>query len=262
MTVIGNKDWLIEVRKGNIAGHSIVYKFGRNKTIGTSFVPITSLGVYRTPQLAGATTVRIKAGGDANDTAAGTGAREITIQGLDETGVEVTEVLATAGASASASTTATFIRVFRAWVSASGTYADMSNGSHVATITIENTAGTEDWVNLELNGFPASQTYVGAYTIPLGKTGQLLSAKINIESTKVVDAVYFVRENILETAPPYSAMSAKLEISAITDRYIFDPKSSGGVVPALSDIGFMAKVATGTADADVEMEILLVEDGF
>ena len=254
-------DFLTEVQKGNVAGHSIVQKFGRNPLTGTSFVPITSIGVYRTPQVAGATTLRVKAGGNANDTAAGSGAQEITLQGLDETGAEVTEILATAGVSASLSTTATFIRFYRAWVSKSGSYADMVTPSHTATITIEDTASTQDWGTIDLNGFASSQTYIGAYTIPLGKKGYLLSGKLRLDTTKVVDGIFFKRENILETVAPYTAMRAMLELTGLDSLgYQFDPKSSGGALPALTDIGFMAKVATGTADVSVEMEILLVDE--
>jgi hypothetical protein len=92
-------DFYLEVHKGNVTGHSIIHKFGHNTAIPTTYTPVTSIGSYPTPQVSGATTLRIKAGGDANDTAAGTGAREITLIGVDETGAEVTETLATAGAS-------------------------------------------------------------------------------------------------------------------------------------------------------------------
>ena len=92
------------IASGRIPGLSVVHKFGR-ASVGTTYSPVTFGGVYNTPQVAGATTLRVKAG-DANDTAAGTGAREVTLIGLDETGAEVTEAVATAGAAASATTTA------------------------------------------------------------------------------------------------------------------------------------------------------------
>ena len=33
MSYIGNKDFLIEVQKGNVVGHSMVHKFGRNDAV-------------------------------------------------------------------------------------------------------------------------------------------------------------------------------------------------------------------------------------
>jgi len=133
-----SKEFYQEVVAGNVAKHSVVQIFGRNDSGGTSFVPIALGGVYQMPQVAGATTLRIKAGGNANDTAAGTGAREVTVVVLDETGAQITETIATAGASASAATTVTAMRLLEAFVSKSGTYATGSVGSHADDIVIEN----------------------------------------------------------------------------------------------------------------------------
>lgn len=260
MSNLRNRDWLIEVQKGNIAGHSVVQKFGHNPLVGTSFVPVTSIGAYPTPQVSGATTLRIKAGGSANDTAAGTGAREIELQGLDETGAYVTETLATAGASASSVTTTTFMRLYRIYVTASGTYASSAAASHEGAIVIENGTGGTDWAQIDLNDFANSQSKIGVYTVPLGKTAYILSARISAESTKVVDAVFFQRQGILETAAPYSAMRVNYELAGITDTRQIVMKSSTSPFPELTDIGFMAKVASGTADVDVDFEILLVDN--
>ena len=60
---------LIQAKESKISWE-IENKFGDNTAVGTSYVPITGNGIYRTPQVSGATTLRVKAGGDANDTAA------------------------------------------------------------------------------------------------------------------------------------------------------------------------------------------------
>ena len=65
--------WL-DISRSLASGISVVKKFGRNPAVGTSFVPVTQGSVYQTPQSGSATTLRIKAGGSANDTAAGSGA--------------------------------------------------------------------------------------------------------------------------------------------------------------------------------------------
>ena len=254
-------DFYTEVAKGNVPGHTIVHKFGGNPAVGVTFEPITSLGIYNTPQVSGATKLRIKAGGDANDTAAGSGAREITIVGLDETGAEVTETLATAGASASTVTTATFIRFYRAYVSASGTYATASAGSHAATITIENGAGGTDWGAIDLNGFAKGQTHIGAYSVPLGKTAYLISYSATIESTKTTEVIFFQRRNILEIVAPYTAMREVFSLGTIAGQLTNPPEMMPiGPFPALTDIGYMARVASTSADVNVEFKILLVDD--
>lgn len=256
---IVNQAYWAEVAKGNVAGSSIVHKFGSNPAVGTSFVPVCMGGVYRTPQVAGATTLRVKAG-NANDAAGGTGAREIQLQGLDETGALVMESIPTAGASAGAASTATFIRLFRVIVTESGTYATQSTGSHDSDIVIENGAGTEDWLTLAATGFPRSQSQVGAYSVPLGKTAYMNTFFFSIDSTKVADIVMFKRENILETAAPYSAMRMQNEFNGLDAPFGAEFMLPAGPFPALTDIGFMAKVSLTTGAISVDFEMLLIDD--
>lgn len=261
MGTYNSTDFLVEVAKGNIAGHSIVNKFGHNTAVGTSFVPVAQGGYYNTPQSGSATTLRIKAGGDANDTAAGTGAREITLIGIDETGAEVTETLATAGASASSATTTTFMRLYRVYVSASGTYATSSSGSHAGTITIENGSGGTDWGQIVLNGFSKAQSEIGAYTIPDGYTGYLLEAFGFVDSSKVTELLFFKREGILETAAPYTAMRLMFEERVQGNSFVITLKSPLKIGTGC-DCGFMAKVDTGSADCEVDFEILLIDNTY
>ena len=246
------------IAKGDAPGYSVVHKFGHNYAVGTTMVPIAIGGIYRTPQVSGATTVRIKAG-DANDTAAGSGAREVTMQGLDETGALQTAVLASAGASASSSTTVTFIRLFRAWISASGTYATQSAGSQAADVVIENTAGTEDWLTITANSFPAGQSGVGVYTIPLGYTGYVMEVDAFVDSNKSADLILFKRENILETAAPYSAMRELVRYVGVSGP-VNKLHTSPIRLPELTDFGFMGVMASGTSEISVHYEIRLVAD--
>lgn len=261
MSILRTTEFYQEVAKGNIEGHSIIHKFGHNPAVTTDLEPLCSIADYLTPQVGGATTLRVKAGGDIADDAGGIGAREVTFEGLDETGAFAEEAVATNGVDASLDTIITFMRLFRSYVSASGTYATSAIGSHVGPIMVENGAGGTDWGAIDLNGFPLGQSTIGAYSVPLGITAYLLSWRLSVESTKIVDAVFFQRENILETAPPYSSMRIVFEIGGINDErsdFIRVPNK----FPALTDVGFMVSVSTGTADIDVEFDLMLVEDGF
>lgn len=244
---------------GFVDGWSVVHKFGHNLAAGTTFELVTPQGVWRTPQVSGATALRIKAG-NANDTADGSGARQVTLQGLDETGALVSATLPTAGTSASTTTTITFLRLFRFFVSESGTYATQSAGSHAANIVIENAAGTEDWGQLDFpsGGFPKGQSYVGCYTVPLGYQAYVTHIQAITDSAKVTDLVFFKRENILETSAPYSPMRSQLDLHVANAGGIdFTIEAPLGPFPALTDIGMMAKVDTGSAEVDVNFEIWL-----
>lgn len=253
--------WL-DVKRGLATGITAIKKFGRNAAVGTSFVPITFSGNYNTPQSGSATTLRIKAGGDANDTAAGSGARELTLEGLDENFALATETLVTAGASASSATTTTFTRLFRAYVSKSGTYATASAGSHVGDITIENGAGGTDWAIIDSADFPKSQSEIGAYSVPSGKTAYVFLDDITIDSGKTVDIVFFQRANIDETAAPYTAMRATSVLTGLTGG---STDLSGRQIPlgpfvGPCDIGWLGKVDATTGSIGVEFEIFLVDE--
>lgn len=253
--------WL-DVARGLAGGITSVKKFGRNSAVGTSFVPVCLGGVYRTPQSGAATTLRVKAGGNANDTAAGSGARGVKFTGLDDKFLLVSETVATAGASASAATTATFTRLFLLDVATSGTYATSAAGSHAGNIVIEDGAGTQDWGTIDVTGFPKSGSEIGAYTIPVGYTGYVKLRDLSIDSGKTVDCIFFSRPNCDQTTAPYSAMRARSVITGVAGGSIeafgqTDVPFGPFVGP--TDVGFMAKVASGTASVSVEFEVILIQ---
>lgn len=261
MSNFGSTDFLIEVAKGNIPGHELIHKFGHNSAVGTTPVPIAVGGIYRTPQIIDATSLRIKAG-NVNDDAAGTGAREITLEGLDISGGPLIQVLATAGALASADTVSDFLRFFRFWVSASGTYATQIAGSHAGDIVVENSAGTEDWGTIDTATFPTGQSEIGAYSVPIGFRAFVLSAQVFSDSSKVTSILFFQRQNILEIAAPYTAMRLIFDATVEGGDTTIDPKSPIDGLVGPCDIGVMAAVNTGTALVHVDIEILIVADGY
>ena len=249
----------LDLSRGLVSGAEVIHKFGK-ADVGTSFVPVAIGGVYNTPQAASATTLRIKSGGNANDTAAGSGAREITLIGLDENFEKVTETVATAGASASSATTATFTRLYRAFVSGSGTYATASAGSHSGDIVIENGAGGTDWATISSSGFPRGQSEIGVYSVPAGKKAYIEYVAISVDSNKTADLLGFFREGADETSAPYSAMRLWIELGGVSGEEIINPTTPVGPFQGPCDIGFMAKVSSGTGEVDVDMEIIELDE--
>lgn len=252
--------WL-DVGRSLFSGITEIKKFGRNSSVGTSFAPIAVGGVYQTPQSGSATTLRVKSGGNANDDAAGSGAREITLVGLDEGFNDATETLATAGASASSATSTTFTRLHRAFVSSSGSYATASAGSHSANIVIENSSGGTDWVTIDATDFPKSQSEIGVYSVAAGYTAYVFLKKITVDTNKTTDLVFFWRGGADETAAPYTAMRAQSVIIGLKDNFNFtDSEAALGPYVGPCDFGFMGKVDTGTASLSVEFDIFLVNE--
>lgn len=250
--------WSHHISRGNMFQAHIHHQFGRNISCPTTYTPVSDIGVYRTPQPANAVQLRIKAGGNAADTANGSGARSVKLWGLNASGNEVTEVIATAGASASAATTNSFIRLYLAEVYESGTYGTQAAGSHAGNITIERATGGEDWAQIQLNGFPSASTGIGSITVPRNHVGLLTSAQINVDGTKTTDILIMKREGILQASAPYQPIKKMQELIGITQSVTisFDVPIK---FPELTDMGVLAKVSNGTGAVSVDMEVIMLE---
>lgn len=251
-------DWGVQVARGNILNATVTHRFGL-ANVGTSFVPIADALAYRTPQAGSATALRIAAGGNAADTAAGAGARSVRLTGLNASGDVVSETLATAGASASAATTATFIRLFHAEVMTSGTYGTKSAGSHVGSINIENAAGGTTWATISINGFPTSNTSIGSYTIPRNYTGFVEGISIAVEGAKLVDVLMLSRSGVLETAVPYKPVKRVAEWIGIENTLV-DAFTMPLAFEELTDVGLLGRVSNGTGNITIQMDILLLKN--
>ena len=177
----------------------VVRKFGLNSDVDAGEEMITTLGksmsasVHPDCFLTAATTVRVKAGGNANDTAAGSRALTLTIEGLDENWLPARETVDLAGASASASTTTTFIRVFRAYIGDTvGTYGLANEGA----ITLENTAGTIDLLQIPAG---AGQTEEAWFTVSAGYTAFINHIDVGVDGTKTANLkCYFVDNTVTD----------------------------------------------------------------
>jgi len=236
-------------------GWRSVKVLGRNKIVGTSYEPVAPGGVYPTPQPDEALPLRIRAGGDADDSADGTGARRIELQGLGINGYEIIETLDTAGTAASQPTLKSFLRLYRARVVLSGTYATQTQGSHAADITIEDTDG-QLFTIIPVDGFPESTARIGAFTTPANYEGYLIGFRINAQAQKLVDAITFSRSGVLEEVPPYSPMTAEIELFNING-FIDLSYDAPLYLPPLTDVGVMAKVGGQTAQINSGLGLLL-----
>lgn len=254
MSYIAWRDFLIEVQKGKVPGHTHIHEFGSNPTIANGVWELVSLLSGAVTFLTAATTVRIKAGGNVNDTAAGTGARSVRVAGIDDSLADITEDLATAGASASSATSASFWRVHDIYLpdDSMGAY----GASNAGNIILENSAGGTDLIEITTG---SGRSESAQYTIPTGKTGYLFSAFITVDSTQSADFRMLSRAKFNDTSVPVSPIIVELFWGGISQPFHFDPRAPLQFA-ALTDIWFEAEGAGGATAASVDFEILLVDD--
>lgn len=247
----------MQLARGLIAGHSKVDKFGSYDAVGTSFVPVTEGGIYRTP-MAAVTLEAISA--DANDTAAGTGAQEITLIGLDANWNEVTETVEMNGDSASSATTNGFIRLYRAYVSRSGTYATVSAGSHAGSITIRESGAGDTWTTIPVAGLPRGQSNISAFSVAKQRVGFIHSLFIHVDSNKAADILLMQRPNADDVVAPFSgALRTVRYLVGVTSTSPQKPWGPFGPFPGPSDVIMFAKVGSGSAAVAADFELSLVE---
>lgn len=244
---------------GDISNKSVNHKFGRNASVGTSWEDIWSVGGDYNFLTAAATLEVI--GLDANDTAAGTGAREVTICGLDATGLDISEAVATNGTSASSATSLSFLRVNRCFVSAVGTYGGSNfdditirvsgAGSTLASIQGAETTGTAS--------YGAGQSELGVFSVPAGKTCFITHLTINVDGTKTINIKLVHRADLDDIVAPMSARRTIWGLDAVGG-YVTQEFDSYLTFTEKSDIWFRAITSTGTSAVDISFDLILVDN--
>jgi hypothetical protein len=154
--------WPLQVGRDQIAFHKKIFKFGRNPDINGTEETIWDVGgIYAYPSSALAMTVTTDAGTPANDNGV-----KVVVQGLDSDWNEVSEEVTLAG-SGSATTTQTFRRVFRAYVS----------GSQAPTGNLNITNGGTTYARITLGD---NQTLMAVWTVPAGYTAYILNGTLSV----------------------------------------------------------------------------------
>jgi hypothetical protein len=244
---------LLDIARGISRGLSPLRQSGQCSTVADVYTPITGLGIYRTPQAASQLRV---AAGDASNSPTGAGARSVQIWGLDAAGDEQTEVLVCAGTSAGELSLHSYLRLYRAEVFASGTYATQTAASHTAELRIETAAG-EDWALIENATKSQGRAQFGVYSVPRNQRLFITDFTLAADLDKKIDIALYKREDLLQTAAPYSPLLVLEEFSGFTGSREFEFRQPLGPFPPLTDIGFMAVSSAGTAAVSASFDGIL-----
>ncbi len=169
-------------------------------------------------------------------------------------GTPVTEVTATSDGTATVTTTQTFRRVFRAYVTEVGTY----TGTNEGNITITNTTSAQVLGYISA-GF--GQTKLTMYTVPAGYTAYLrhLHGQVTVAANKEADIRLWRRVNADDITQPYTggkrlihqwnglATGVELDFYAMPS------------FPAKTDIWASAVANGAGSEVDVVYDLVLVE---
>lgn len=157
----------LQLGRGQIENHKHIFKFGFNPDVNGTEETIWDVGgIYAYPASAVTMTATTTAGTPATDNGV-----KIIIQGLDADYNEVSEEVILAG-SGTATTTQTFRRVFRAYVS----------GSQAPTANVNITNGGTTYARVSLND---NQTLMAVWTVPAGYTAYILKGNVGTGTTNI-----------------------------------------------------------------------------
>ena len=221
-------------------------KFGRNEAVtNSSYATVWSYSANWIPAQV-AQPVRIKAGGNANDTTAGTGAQTVEITFLNDSWIETVETLATNGALASLATTANAFRVLSCKVRNVGTY----HGSNTGAIVIEQATSGNIMAHIPIGKGTSLQS---VYTVPAGKTMYITDIFVSVGLADSCSIQLYEVSNADDFTTPFSANHNEWGVSDYSgsetfhqETYLkFDEKT---------DVWFEAIRITGSGSARVSVD--------
>jgi hypothetical protein len=154
----------LQVARGQITAHRSVVVFGYNPDVDTARVTVWPYtGVIPLP--AAALQLKVSSS-SADDTANGTGARTVYVEGLDANHEEISEIVTLNGQTA-VLTTQSFLHINNAYVATAGSGLSAAGDIYFGTGVV--TAGVPATV-YDLIKFDYNQRITGSYTVPAGFT--------------------------------------------------------------------------------------------
>ena len=169
----------LQVARDQISFHESIHKFGFNNSVDTTLATVWFQGGLYS-YLSSASTLYISSS-SANDTAAGTGARTVTVSGLDNNFDEKIETVSLNGQTGVELNGSTWFRVNRIVVNTAGTGGGNAGVLYVGTeATPSGGVPTNKYATV---GIGDNQTLMMTYTIPRGYTGYITQKDVSASSS-------------------------------------------------------------------------------
>lgn len=243
-------NYYLEMAKGNISGHSLYNKFGRNSDIDTTTIPESiwnAGGLYTGFDATTAEIVNVVST-SANDDIGNTGAGLITIEGLDSNYEVITEDIIMNGTTPVVSTLS-YLRLDRIEVVTAG-----SNGANIGTINVTQSISGNKFAGLPVG---RNQTHIACFTVPADKTCYIMSivATINDSNNTTVALDLLVREfgSVFRSKMPFGV--AQSGGAVIFNGYPLT------IISEKSDVDLRCfSTSSNNADVTVRVDYILVDN--
>jgi hypothetical protein len=162
----------LQVKRGQIGWHEAIFKFGFNPDVDDALETVWAQGgLYSYIETA---TVLKVSSSSTNDTSAGTGARTVTLSGLDANYAEVSETVTLNGQTA-VNTTKTYIRINRMVVNTAGSGGQNAGVIYAGDGTVTSGVPAEKYATIAIGD---NQTLMALWTVPADYTAYLLQKDV------------------------------------------------------------------------------------
>lgn len=235
----------LQVSRGQITYHERFCPFGFNTAVTTSETVWSVGGLYTFPAAASVLTV---VSDDADDAAGDTGARTVTIIGLDANYAEIAETVTMNGTSA-VTTTKSFLRINQAVVATAG-----SSATNEGVITIANSTPT----TLASIAAGAGLSEQCVYTVPAGKSAYItryMLSSYNSTAGAATAGQIFIR--------PFGGAFLLATTVRIPGTGAFTCEADYPYpVTEKSDIDFRAIALAGTSNVSAQLQMVVVQNNY
>ena len=254
-----NKDFMLEVAKGNVVGHSHINKFGHNPTADAGDDIWGGDGAYPFFPTAAVSVDIISTSTDDDD--GGTGAIQVMVQGLDASWEEQSETVTLNGTGA-VELSNDYVRLFRAFVLEAGTG---NTNAGVITVYARGTGSgvTAGDVGIYI-GAGGGQTQHAIYTVPADKTAYFIKGYVALAtgSTTAKDGVFrwLMR---LNTTGVNGAWLVQGEVGLVNlgqGSWQYAYGVPAGPIPGKTDIRIEMTSAAAQFDTVGGFDLVLVDD--
>lgn len=237
----------IQIARGKVGGESAIYKFGRSKDVDTveSYIWDGGNGYYWLPsaQLLDIVSDSVL------DVNAGANAWKVKIQGLDASWQEQEEEITLNGTTIITSSK-TFRRVFRAWVSEGGSV-ESGNAGNISIYE----SGTPANKVAQISAGEA-QTLMAIYTVPACCEALLTAAITNVGQGKAAVVKLKTRDNNIPNQVFRNKASRDVYENSFSIEYVVPRRIS-----EKTDIVMTATSVTGTISCSASFELTLFNLG-
>jgi len=248
-----NTNFYLEVAKGNVAGHSIVNKFGHNPSATAGGEDVWGGGgIYDFYPTVAQTMEAVST--DNDDALGDTGANVMIVFGLNSTWHEVSEYVNLTGTTPVA-LKHTYIRMYRASIISVG-----SSESNEGDIIVRVVGGGTTGAFISTND---GQTQQAIYTIPKGKTGYFIKGYVALanDNKNGEDGTFQWKARLNNGFTGAWAVKGQMSLVNIgSSHWQYEYGAPSGGIPEKTDVRLTMTTASTTMDIVGGFDLILVDN--